>query len=212
MADDDEDFEIMPHKTIDDLKEEVQKIKGKVESVSSENTSKSIIALSQKISDLMSIFSRATESMKTEGEEVAAVNLEPVLSKLNELEEQNRTIAKSILALADMIEERLPRERPAPGFAAPVQQRPMQQTPGQMPQQMPRPPQPPRHEFADLSRQPPQRQMPEQFPRPQFPQQQFGQLPPMPPGPTPPRGFGELPPIGPLPAPEKKKGLFGMMK
>lgn len=216
-----EEYEIMPHRTIENIKKELEELKLKAaskEAVSNEEFKKSLDNLSVSINGLMNLFKQATEEMKVEEEtdQELKEKIGPLIKKMENLEAENKSIAKAILAVADLVEERVPKQAPqprmrpipppkiiqpqaprhsfepqsldAPTFGAAP--KPMPVPPAQAP--MPAPQAPPIPPAA-----PP---LP-QAPMPKHPQE----LPPLPPGPRPPHlASGPLPPIGPPPAPEKK--------
>ena len=117
MAGEDE-YEIMPHRTIENIKKELEELKLKAASkdaVSSEAFKKSLDNLSGSINNLMDLFKEATEGMKIEEETEAELKsrLVPLMNKVDDIENENKTIAQAILAVADLIETRMPESRPA---------------------------------------------------------------------------------------------------
>ena len=80
----------------------------------------SIDTLNQSINSLVGLFKEAAESMKMEEKEadIVANKLDPIMERLDMIIDQNKKIAKGIVAIADMVEERLPKlrgpERPVP--------------------------------------------------------------------------------------------------
>ena len=112
-----EEYEIMPHRTIENIKKELEELKLKAaskESISSESFRRSLDNLTTSLNSLMAIFKEATEEMKVEEETEDALKgkIGPLVEKVGEIESENRTIARSILALADMIKERMPGRKP----------------------------------------------------------------------------------------------------
>lgn len=105
------------------------------------NLQGSIDSLNQSISSLTSLFREAAESLKMEEAEASLISkrIDPIFQKLEELSEQNKKIARGIVAIADMIEERMPRRGPsAPSMQAPQPQ--MMQRPSMPPQPSGMPP------------------------------------------------------------------------
>lgn len=108
---DDEEFEIMPHKTIENIKKEIEDLKKKANSkeyLSSENFKKSMDNLSVNINRLMSLFKSAAEEIKQEDKEEQDLKskIDPLLKKVEQIEQENKVIAESILAVAEMIKEK----------------------------------------------------------------------------------------------------------
>jgi len=130
MADD--IYDIMPHKEISDLKKQLQDLKTtKQPAAGSPDLTKSMTALTSSMDSMLKLFSEAAEEMKLEGKEETelATKLEPLYKKMDEISEQNKTIAEGIIALSDMIKDFLDKQqaiKPAPkpmfsdpGFSAP---------------------------------------------------------------------------------------------
>lgn len=99
-----DEYEIIPHKEILELKKEIEFLKknplGK--SKSSENLLDSINALNNNIDNLITVFKDATKELK---DEKPQTNDTQVNKKIEELFDQNREIAEAIVSLADMIKE-----------------------------------------------------------------------------------------------------------
>lgn len=208
MPIDDSEYELMPAKIVRKLAKDVEAIKK--DPLGSTPQGQELLAavssLSTTINDLGDMFKEASSSMSDEEEEAQTVQaqLEPLTAKVDELIEQNKKIAKAIIAIADKVDEMkaarsiappMPRgPMPPPGMARPVglpsepllhpigpvapgptlQPAPLGMAPGQPPQWNP----PPRG----------------------------SPVPRGPPGPPP----GGLPPPPGAPAKGKKKGLFSL--
>lgn len=211
-------YELMPHKAVKNIKKEIENLKKKAESesFSSKSVMTSINNLTQSIDSLMSLFKEATEGMKLEeqAEEEVSKKITPLISRIDELEEQNRKIAQGIVTIADMVSELKEqiekksaehhmRQIPRPKIVIPPQ--PHQEMPKQMPPPGINPRAPPIF--------PPPGQMLSPFPKPEeraMPWERASMPPPMPEmssfGPSP---FEEQPLPEP-PSPEaRKKGLLG---
>jgi predicted RNase H-like nuclease (RuvC/YqgF family) len=120
-----DDYEIMPHTDIIKLKKEIDEIKKNPFSDSRQNKTlmDSMEELTRSINSLVDLFKVASEELKLEEHDSVLINekISPLLKKINDLEQQNEKIAKGIVALADMMNEK--KQRPM---------RPMQQGQGQM--------------------------------------------------------------------------------
>lgn len=186
----DDEYELMSHESVERLQEQLRKLK-KGGSVSSLQAS--MDELNANIQRLLEVFREASRGVKAED------------SKINTLLEQNEKIARAILAVADMVQEKSPEiPRTAPRLT-PIEQKPF---PSPMPfGQLPPSPFGP----SGKSSLPPLSDF-DEFPRPPQPPSRgaspsFGMMPPPPsmyPEPEelpPPPGY--LPPL-----PPKKKGLF----
>ncbi len=112
----------------------------------------SIDKLNESITSLIGLFKEAADSLKMEEKEadIVANKIDPIMEKLDMVIEQNKKIARGIVAVADMMEERLPKlrggeaPRPAPAPSMPAMMGPppsaMGPQPGMRP--MPLPPRP----------------------------------------------------------------------
>lgn len=123
MAEEDEDYELVPHKIVSELKKEVDELKRNPLGTTStgQDLQASMNALAHSINDLLQLFKDATEQMHVEEKDshVFTKRLDPMLDKLDTIIEQNQTIAKGILAVADMLKEHLkhkPRFGPGPSL------------------------------------------------------------------------------------------------
>lgn len=96
-------YELLPHKDILELKEELRQLKAKP---TEKNLQISMVELSTKLDRLIEIFEEAQEQIKTEGEGISwEEKLKPVTEKMDKVLEQNSEIASGILGLSDMINE-----------------------------------------------------------------------------------------------------------
>ena len=201
-----EEYEFLPYGDISDLKRELEGMKGKKD-ISVKELHDAVQKLSHTMSDMLEIFISASDQLKLSEKdfESEARKHELMIARLDKIIDQNKTIAEGLVAIVDMVKEKVavPRtreERPRPRpqedtfFKPTAQPYPFMQ---QQEMQMQRP-------------QIPQNQMPPQMPSMPPPPmgQDFGQMPPM--EPTPPDLDFPDEPLG-LDEP-KKKGIFGMFK
>jgi len=100
-----EEYELLPHREIEDLKEELSKLK-EFEIAPSKKLQVSLLEVNQKLDKLITIFEDASHEMRVEeGGLSFADKMRPLLEKMNKILEQNSEIASGILALADMVKE-----------------------------------------------------------------------------------------------------------
>jgi len=123
MAND--EYEIVPHKDILDLKKEIARLKGEGQTPDTRDSLfYAVTKLNDSINDLLKLFKAASESMAAEGE---VADMSGVNEKLNTIIEQNKKIAEGIVALADLIKAGkaqapamprpiMPEPRPLPSF------------------------------------------------------------------------------------------------
>lgn len=132
-APEEEEYELLPHKEIEDLKDELAKLK-EFEIAPSKRLQVSLLELNTKLDKLITIFEDATHELRIEeGGLSFTEKMKPVLEKMNKILEQNSEIASGILALADMVKEvkeakeeqpretmpKMPGQAIAPGMPAP---------------------------------------------------------------------------------------------
>ena len=100
------DYEIMPYKEIVALKKEVEALKSK-SGASSQDLLNSMDTLTKTMNSMLQLFKSAAEEMRSEGNEKQDFTEKagPMLERLDALEEQNRTIAEGMVAIADMVKE-----------------------------------------------------------------------------------------------------------
>lgn len=226
-----EEYELLPHKEIVELREELRKMKS-LPSEAGKHTEASYDELTKKMDRLIEIFEEAEKSIKVEeGAVTFKEKMAPMVEKMNKILQQNSEIAEGIVALADLMGEikdklevgviykekdlekahHMPMHKPMPPMHhMPPPPKPMMPQPGMGPRgPMPpvpgmKPPMPPPRRPGQMPPTPP----PMGAPRPPGAGMPPPPLPragaPMPPPPGGPPKPGPMPP-----PPPKKKGLFG---
>lgn len=102
---DQEEYELVPYKEIQDLKEELKKLKD-VPIPSSKKLQVSMDDLAMKIDRMTAIFEEAGHEIKVEeGGMTFQEKMKPLFEKMNKVLEQNSEIAKGIVAVADLIND-----------------------------------------------------------------------------------------------------------
>lgn len=103
------DYEIVPEKEFDALKNDVEKIKKDPigTSVEGKALKESMDNLNDSINKLLTLFKTTAETLKSEEQEnqVMTTKIVPLFEKVQNLESQNEKIAKGIVALAEMFED-----------------------------------------------------------------------------------------------------------
>ncbi|RJQ19430.1 hypothetical protein C4580_05125 [Candidatus Woesearchaeota archaeon] len=135
-----EEYELLPHKEIEELKSELSKLK-EFELTPSKKMHVSLLELNTKLDKLLTIFEDAAHEMRVEeGGLSFAEKMRPLLEKMNKILEQNSEIASGILALADLVKEmrepQLVHEEPTvpePGMPMPSMPANMPPLQGQVP-------------------------------------------------------------------------------
>lgn len=101
----DEEYELLPHKEIEELKKELQNLK-EFEITPTKKMQVSVLDLNKKLDKLITIFEDASHQVKVEeGGLSFTEKMRPLLEKMNKILEQNAEIASGILAVADMVKE-----------------------------------------------------------------------------------------------------------
>jgi len=171
VSSDEDEYELLPHKEIEDLKEELSKLK-EFEIAPSKRLQVGLLELNTKLDKLTTIFEDAAHELRVEeGGLCFTEKMRPLLEKMNKILEQNSEIASGILALADLVKElketraeeprpmRIPEAIPMPmqmqapmpapaGMMAPPRAPPVGPMPPGVPPGMPLPPLPRRRTFG----------------------------------------------------------------
>ena len=210
------DEDLVPYKDISDLKKELEGMKGKKD-FSTKELYDAVQRLAQTMTDMLEVFGAAAEQMKLEEQsyESSAKKHEMIISKLDKIIDQNKTIAEGMVAIVEMVKEKIvapAKEKEESMF------RPRREEQLFKPAPQPRPFMRPQQEWQPRP-EPVQRTQPMMATPQMAPPQMPAMAPPMP-NPD----FG-MPPMQPTPSPDfefpdleldeeepKKKGLFGMFK
>ncbi len=104
MADDDT-YDLMPHKQIDELKKQMQELRPKVDKSSSKEVINSMNSLTKSMDAMLRLFNEAAKELKTEEKE------SPINKKLDEIIDQNKTIAEGMVAISDMVKDFIEKQK-----------------------------------------------------------------------------------------------------
>lgn len=191
--DDDDSYDMLPHRDIADLKRQVQELQARTQKTSPPELVNALNAVANSMESMLRLFSEAAQELKIEQNQ----GPEALHRKLDEIIEQNKTIAEGMIAVSDMVKDfvdgqkgrqPMPQQMPRPKMP--------QQFPGAQSQQFPQ-------DFQPSFQQPPFSQPMQDFSPEPFPQ------------------FNDQAPKGPVAMPSmpfsefdapKKKGLFGRLK
>lgn len=184
---DDDSYDLMPHRQINELKRQIEELKAKQDRASPKEIIASMDSLAKTIDSLMGLFQKASQELKYDiKEEELASGKDSVNEKLDKIIDQNRIIANGMVAVSDMVKDFISRQKKQP-VQKPNNFQPRPQS-FQQQMQMNQPPQNFNMQFNPQSSMPP--------PPPNFSQQPMLDDIPLP-------DFEE---------PEKKKGLFSMFR
>lgn len=131
-----EDYDLVPHKEVLELKKQVDEIKAHPFGSTSEGKQmlEAILKLSESMDRLTSLFQEAAEQMKLEEREAELIGkkLDPLFGRMDDMIEQNKRIAKGIIAVADIVKENsgrpMQRSSPPPIRVEPLSAQPMQRS------------------------------------------------------------------------------------
>ncbi len=144
---DNEEWEMIPHKLLSDLKDEVQGLKEKLDQPSLRSDMIStILELKASLKQLQGVIQTAIDAV---GKEENDPMLSELKAKMSNLEQQNTQIAQALVTIADLVEnmnkkmEGSPPPRPAPPPLRPLPPRPPQPQRMAPPPPRPAPRQPP---------------------------------------------------------------------
>lgn len=105
VSEDQDNYELVPYKQIQDLKDELKRLKD-VPIPSTKKLQVTMDDLAAKVDRLTAIFEEAGHEIKTEeGGLTFQEKMKPLLEKMNKILEQNSEIAKGIVAVADLVNE-----------------------------------------------------------------------------------------------------------
>ena len=114
-----EEYELLPHKEVEELKEELRRLK-EFELTPTKKMEVSILELNKKLDRLLEVFERASHDLRVEeGGLTFKEKMRPLADKMNKILEQNAEIASGILAIADMIKGETPERPSMPELAPP---------------------------------------------------------------------------------------------
>ncbi|RLE46961.1 hypothetical protein DRJ25_03420 [Candidatus Woesearchaeota archaeon] len=114
-----EEYELLPHKEVEELKEELRKLK-EFELTPTKKLEVSVIELNKKLDRLIDIFEKASVDLKEEeGGLTFKERIRPVVDKMNKILEQNAEIASGILAIADLLKGKVEPEDSLKGLVPP---------------------------------------------------------------------------------------------
>lgn len=221
-----EEYDLVPYRDISDLKKELDSMRGRKE-VSTSELHDAVQKLAQTMNDMLEVFGAAAEQMRLEEREHEsdAKRHEVMISKLDKIIDQNKTIAEGMVAIVEMVKKKIAVQRDD-GMARPAKESAdLSSRPRAEPKQFPEP-RPFLRQQGFQQRTEPMMQRPQPVMQPaamglppleptsltpQMPPPDFGsQMPPMEPAPMPELDFPEEP--FPFEEEPKKKGLFGMFK
>ncbi|MBW3019144.1 hypothetical protein KY329_03095 [Candidatus Woesearchaeota archaeon] len=105
FSESEDEYELLPHKELSELKEELRKLK-EFEISPTKKMHVTMVELNHKLDKLVTIFEDAMHEVRIEeGGLSFADKMKPLLEKMNKILEQNSEIASGILAVADMVKE-----------------------------------------------------------------------------------------------------------
>ncbi|MBT4717402.1 hypothetical protein HOB85_05525, partial [Candidatus Woesearchaeota archaeon] len=107
----DDDYALVPQQEVERLKEQVEALRKNplAGTASGHDLLNSVNALNLSINSMLDLFKEAAKTMKTEAPAASSGDLKPmlkqVIEKLDAVVDQNKKIAKGIVAVADLVRE-----------------------------------------------------------------------------------------------------------
>ena len=100
-----EEYELLPHKEIEELRGELHKLK-EFEITPTKKLKVGLVELNIKLEKMLKIFDEAREEIKLEeGGLSFHEKMKPMVEKMNKILEQNSEIAEGIVAIADLVKD-----------------------------------------------------------------------------------------------------------
>jgi len=128
----DEPYDMLPHREIVELKKQIKDLKSGSGKKHSPDLLNSMSTLVRIMDSMLSLFTKTAEELKNEDNQGSG-DLNVVNSKLDEIMEQNKTIAEGMVAVSDIVNDFIEAKKPRPSYPAPrfnpTPQEPMQQPP-----------------------------------------------------------------------------------
>ncbi len=122
-----EEYELLPHKEIEELKKQLEILKKKPDSLSGVTTV-NMEQLNKSLNEFLNILKDASKEMKAEGDDKESLSqkMEKLIGKLDEVVDQNEKIAEGLVSIAEMVSdftkgkkpEPKPQQSPSPGFGS----------------------------------------------------------------------------------------------
>ena len=110
---DDDSYDLLPHRQINELKRQVDELKAKQEKASPRELLAAMDSLTKTIDSLMGLFQQASQDLKYQlKEEELASGKDSVHEKLDRIIDQNRIIANGMVAVSDMVKEFARQKKP----------------------------------------------------------------------------------------------------
>ena len=95
---DDDSYDMLPHRDIAELKRQIQELQQRTQKSAPQEIVNALNAVANSMDSMLRLFSEAAQELKAEQKDDIHV-------KLNEIIEQNRTIAEGMVAVSDMVKD-----------------------------------------------------------------------------------------------------------
>src|SRR3989344_5911969 len=106
MDGNEDEYELLPHREIEELKAELAKLKD-FDVAPTKKLQVSMLELNSKLDKLITIFEDASHELRAEESSMSfAEKMQPILERMNKILDQNAEIASGILAVADLLKEK----------------------------------------------------------------------------------------------------------
>lgn len=126
---DNDDYEILPHQLLADLKSEVEGLKKKLTQpdAKANELMLEMESLKDSLNELTTIFQKALEDVKQEGD--VSVQMKNLNNRIDNVVSQNEIIAKGMIAISDKLEDFIAKQKQASLMSPPIISQPSMNTP-----------------------------------------------------------------------------------
>jgi len=126
---DNDDYEILPHQLLVDLKSEVEALKKKLTQPDAKANELilEMESLKDSLNELTTVFQKALEDVKQEGD--VSVQMKNLNSRIDNVVSQNEIIAKGMIAISDKLEDFMMKQKQNVNAAQPIISQPLMSPP-----------------------------------------------------------------------------------
>lgn len=105
----DDEYEIISHRDVRKLKEELKALKSGKGALATSELQESINTLTDKLDSMIEVFESAAEELREEDKEseIIASKINPLMDRLQAIEEQNKKIAQGLVAINSVLDEKI---------------------------------------------------------------------------------------------------------
>src|SRR3989344_3375400 len=122
---DNDDYEILPHQLLADLKSEVEGLKKKLTQPDAKANELilEMESLKDSLQELTTVFQKALEDVKQEGD--VSVQMKNLNGRIDNVVSQNEIIAKGMIAISDKLEDFMAKQKQSVAITQPIISQPL---------------------------------------------------------------------------------------